>query len=224
MPRGVFPDCCWWCPHPCGEILLTHASIGNPPTLAGSFDPVSCGSTAPFIWVLVHERFCLFPSRLEFLFPPLLCKSYNQNLLAFKVRFPGDSQSLCWIPRLGSLTWVSEPSQQWGNFFGIIVLQFVSHPPGRHGIWFYHDCAPSTISLWLLLCLWTWGIFSGKFQHPNVNCCPTTLWFWCFHHRLWVHVLLLHHLKQEVMYVCVFKWIYIFFYSFHWHQWYNTGI
>ena len=24
--------------------------------------------------------------------------------MAFKFRFPGDSQSLCWIPRLGSLT------------------------------------------------------------------------------------------------------------------------
>ena len=38
------------------------------------------------------------------LFPPVLWKSYNQIPLAFKVRFPGDSQSLCWIPRLGSLT------------------------------------------------------------------------------------------------------------------------
>ena len=26
--------------------------------------------------------------------------------------------------------WDSEPSQQWENFFGIIVLQFVCHPPG----------------------------------------------------------------------------------------------
>ena len=23
-------------------------------------------------------------------------------------------------------------------------------------IWFYHDCGPPAISLWLLLCLWTW--------------------------------------------------------------------
>ena len=50
--------------------------------------------------------------------------------LTFNVRFPGDSQSLCWIPRLESLLWCLELSQQWKTFFGIIVLQFVGHPPG----------------------------------------------------------------------------------------------
>ena len=95
---------------------------------------VSCGVTAPFLWVLVCANFCLCPPRLESLFPQVLWKSYNQIPLAFKVRFPGDSQSLCQIPRLGSLMWGSEPSQQWENFFGIIVLQFVGHPPSRYGI------------------------------------------------------------------------------------------
>ena len=75
-----------------------------------------------------------------------------------QIQIPGDSQSLCWIPRLGSLMWCSEPSQQWENFFVIIVLPFVGHPPSRFGIWFYCDYAPPTISL-KLLCLWTWGIF-----------------------------------------------------------------
>ena len=74
-------------------------------------------------------KFYFCPLRLECLFPLVLWKSCNQILLAFKVRFPGDSQSLCPIIRLGSLTWGSEPSQQWENFFGIIVLQFVIHPP-----------------------------------------------------------------------------------------------
>ena len=46
---------------------------------------------------LVHTRFCLCPPRLESLFLPVLWKSCNQILLASKVRFPGDSQSLCWI-------------------------------------------------------------------------------------------------------------------------------
>ena len=32
--------------------------------------------------------------------------------------------------------WSSEPSQQWENFFDIIVLQFVGHPPSRYRIWF----------------------------------------------------------------------------------------
>ena len=38
----------------------------------------------------------------------------------------------------------------------IIVLQFAGHPPDGYGIWFYHDCAPPTVSL-QLLCLWTCG-------------------------------------------------------------------
>ena len=38
------------------------------------------------------------------------------------------------IPRLGSLTWGSEPTQQWENFFGIIFLQFVGHPLTGYGI------------------------------------------------------------------------------------------
>ena len=49
----------------------------------------------------------------------------NQIPLAFKVKFPGGSQSLCWIPSLGNLLWALELSQQCENFFGRIVLQFV---------------------------------------------------------------------------------------------------
>ena len=49
-------------------------------------------------------KFYFCPLRLECLFPLVLWKSCNQILLAFKVRFPGDSQSLCQIPRLGRLT------------------------------------------------------------------------------------------------------------------------
>ena len=44
-----------------------------------------------------------------------------------------DSQGIPspFVTRLGSLTWGLEPSQQWENFFGIIVLRSVNHPPGR---------------------------------------------------------------------------------------------
>ena len=66
----------------------------------------------------------------ESLFSPV----YNQILLAFKTRFPGDSQSLCQIPRLGSLMWGLVPSQHCENFFGSIVPKFVVHPPSRYGI------------------------------------------------------------------------------------------
>ena len=34
-------------------------------------------------------------------------------------------------------------TQQWDNFFGIIVFQFVGHLPIGYGIWFYCDCAAS---------------------------------------------------------------------------------
>ena len=71
------------------------------------------GVTAPFLWVLVHTRFCLCPPKLESLLSPILGKSYTQIPLAFKILFLGDSQSLCQIPRLGSLTWGSESSQWW---------------------------------------------------------------------------------------------------------------
>ena len=159
MLRGTFLDCCYQCPCPCDEPLPIHASAGDPPTLSGSFGSVSYKVTAPFFWVLVWARFCLWLPRLESLFPPVLWKSYNQILLAFKVRFLGNCQSHFWIPQLGSLTWGSEPSQQWENFFDTLILQFVGHSPGGSEIWFYGECVPPIISLKLLLCLWTGGIF-----------------------------------------------------------------
>ena len=55
--------------------------------------------------------------------------------------------------------WGSEPSQHRENFFGIIVFQFVGGPLGGYGILFHCDCTPHTMSLQLLLCLWTWEIF-----------------------------------------------------------------
>ena len=57
MPRGTFQDCCYQCPCPQGEPLLTHTSTGDPPTLAGRSGSVSCGVTASFPWVLVCTNF-----------------------------------------------------------------------------------------------------------------------------------------------------------------------
>ena len=59
---------------------------------------------------------------------PHLWKFLNQISLTFKARFPSDSQALFWISRLESLLWGLEPS-------GIIVLQFVNHPPGSSMVW-----------------------------------------------------------------------------------------
>ena len=96
-------DCCSQCPWLHSRPLLTHASAGDSWTLTGKSCSVSCGVTAPFSWVLVHPRFCLCPSRVSV--SSVLWKFCNQIPLTFKVRFPGDTQSLCQIPRLGSLLW-----------------------------------------------------------------------------------------------------------------------
>ena len=41
---------------------------------------------------------------------PVLWKFCDQIPLDFKIKFPGGSQSLCQIPRLGNLLWVLERS------------------------------------------------------------------------------------------------------------------
>ena len=87
-----------------------------------SFLSISCGVTAPFFWDLVPIKFCLCPPRVYF---PVLQKFCKQIPLAFKVKFPGGSQSLCQISRLGNLLWALELLQQCENFFDRIVLQFV---------------------------------------------------------------------------------------------------
>ena len=90
--KGTFKDCCCQCPHPCGMPLPTHIYTGDPPTLVGSFGSVSYGVTAPFLWVLVHARFCCALQGWS-LFPPRLWKSCNQILWAFRfsplARSPG---------------------------------------------------------------------------------------------------------------------------------------
>ena len=96
--------CCIQCPWRCSRPLSTHTSAGNSSTLTGKSGSVSCGVTAPFSWVLVHARFCLCQKSVS----PVLWKFCNQILLASKVKFPGDSLSLCQIPRLGNLLWVLE--------------------------------------------------------------------------------------------------------------------
>ena len=179
--KGDPQDCLWQRGHPQLPAVRQSQQWApadprlhrGPSSTSSCFGSVSCGADAPSFWVFVHTGFCLCPLSLESLFSPVLWKSCNQILLGFKVRFPGDSQSLCWIPRLGSLMWCSKPSQQWENFFVIIVLQFVGHPPSGFGIWFYCDYAPSPISLKLLLCLWTWVSFFGRFLHSPVTVCST---------------------------------------------------
>ena len=83
-----------------------------------------------------------------------------------------NSSSRCRTPRLGSLTWGSEPSLQWVDCCGISVRHSMSHPPSSYGILFYSDCAPPTVSLWLLLCPWMCCILLGEVQCLPVDDCP----------------------------------------------------
>ena len=87
------PPSLWW-------ALQTHASTGDPPTLAGSFDSVSFGVTAPLLWVLVCAKFCLCLPRLEFLFPSVLWRPI------IKSHWPSRLDSLgIPSPSVGSLGW-----------------------------------------------------------------------------------------------------------------------
>ena len=94
------------------------------------------GLTQSFLgtWILSFGSWCTqgFVCALqESLFSLVLWKFCFWTLLSFNFRFPRDSQILCRIPRLGSLIWSREPSQQCKNVLSIIVLHFVSCPPGR---------------------------------------------------------------------------------------------
>ena len=60
-----------------------------------------------FVCTIQDWSFCFFPQSCG--------KSCTQIPLTFMVRFPGDFQSFCWVPRLGSLTWGSKPSQQFSS-------------------------------------------------------------------------------------------------------------
>ena len=129
-PKETFPDSCcqsplslWWAPADPHLLRI-------PSNIAGSFGSVSCGVTAFFLWVLVHARFCLCPPRVESLFPPVLWKSCNQIPLAFPVRFPEDSQLLCWAPRLEA--WRAVPNLHNGGWSFVLLFSrlWVTHPVG----------------------------------------------------------------------------------------------
>lgn len=60
--------------------------------------------------------------------------------------------------------WGSEGSRLWENFYGIILFQLISRPPGVYGILVYCDYAPPAISCGFFCCLWLEGISLGRFQ------------------------------------------------------------
>ena len=160
MPKGTFPESCCQSFRSRGGSLVVQASTGDPPTLAGSFGSVSCGVIALFLWVLVCTRFCLCPSRLESLFPPVLWKFCNQIPLPFKVSFPEVSQFPC-----QSLPQARKPDMWFQTFttVGELLWYYCSPVCGSpiQQVWdlILLWLPPPTILLRLILCLWTWGIF-----------------------------------------------------------------
>ena len=130
-----------------------------------------------FLW-----SHCSFPLRLgvcKVLFVPSktgVCFPQSCGSLVIKSCWPSRSDSLgipspfVESPGWEAWQWGLEPSQRWKNFFGIIVLQFVGHPPSRYGARCCCNCAPPTVSL---LSLWTWSIFFSGPQRPPVNGCST---------------------------------------------------
>ena len=103
-------ECCSQSPQPSGRPPLTYASARLPNTHRLSLPQPLVASPLLFPGSWCAQDFAcvlqvsLFPSSME------VC---NQISLSFKVKFPGGSQSLCWIPRLGSLLWGLELLQQW---------------------------------------------------------------------------------------------------------------
>ena len=139
MPRNTSQNFC--CQLPCshGETEPPSASAGDSPTLAGRSGSVSPGSLLLPLGPDVHTILCV-PSKSGVSVPSSPVEVL-QSPLGFKVWFSRNSSSRCWTPRLGRLTWGSEPSPQWVDFCGISVRQSVSHPP-THQLW-------DLILLWL---------------------------------------------------------------------------
>ena len=102
---------------------------------------------AAFSWFLVGTRFsCALQESVS----PVLWKLCNQIPLVFKVKFPGGSQSLCQILRLGNLLWALELLQQCESFFCRMNCSTV--------------CNICSVALWC-----------DKWQHPPRGLMPHTL-------------------------------------------------
>ena len=144
-----------------------------------------------FPWNLVHARTCVYPARVECLFPPVPWSNCNQALLAFKAKCSEGFSSLCQNPKLGILTWDSELNPV-GELLYIIILQFwVTDPcvmrfdyigivpllPSHCGFFIVFGCRISCLlgsslfndgcrALVVLLC--SWGEVSSRFLYSII--------------------------------------------------------
>ena len=107
LQKDLFMPCCIQCPDPtaghCRATPLPEAPGHSQASLAQSL--VGTLLLSPGSWC-TQSFVCAFQESVS----PVLCKFCNQIPLASKVKYPGGSQSLCQIPRLGNLLWVLELS------------------------------------------------------------------------------------------------------------------
>ena len=183
MLRGIFLDCCCQRPCPCGEPLSTHASRGDPPTLAGSFGSVSCGVTAPWsCWVTVS---CEVTAPWQF----LVCASALQDWCLFfpqscgspvvKSHPPSRSDSLGirspFVGTPGRKAWYGVQNLHDSGRTSLVLLFFslwVTHPAGMvFDFIVITPLLPSHCSFFFVFGCWV--SFLGKFQHPSVYGCST---------------------------------------------------
>ena len=121
------------------------------------------------------------------LFPQSCGSSINPTGLQNQI--PGSSQSLFWIPKLGTLWWVLEILYQCKNFFGIIVLQLVGRLLGGSVVDLTH-CAfqvccsqsPCPRGRLLLACASAGGTqtLKGRSDSVSVGSLGPGVQFFCF--------------------------------------------
>ena len=127
--------CPWGGPMPThtSAEALQHSRVGQ------ALSPVGSVFLSPEFW---FAQICLYPPRVESLFPPVLWGSCNQIPLACKIRFPGDSQFL-------TRSRAGETDVGPTTFTTVKELWYYCSPafgcqPSRYRIWFYCDYAPPT--------------------------------------------------------------------------------
>ena len=125
-------------PCPCGELLQTHTSTGDPFTLADSFASVSCGVSALFLWVLVHTvLFVPFKTGASVSPSPAEVLKSNPNGLQGQIPWG--------LPVSLSGPQVGEPDMGFWTFTTVGEL-----------LWHYCSlvCGLHTLQLWDLTLLW----------------------------------------------------------------------
>ena len=116
------------CPTPC-EPLQTHASA-----MTLQHQQVALVQSPVGSLLLSSGSWCMQDSVCT-LQDWSLCFPQSCGSPIIKSHWPSRSDSLgIPSPFVRAPGWVLEPSQQWENLFGIIVLWIAGHPPGRYGI------------------------------------------------------------------------------------------